>query len=839
MPDFEFTSPRGKTFTVTGPEGATPQQAWGILQSQAPGGDLELLGWDPHAEETTQLSRDVGSFGRAATQAAKDFPATPGKMAGALFSTGKGLWNTLTNFETYDKLKDPAWWKNIPSAVADEFSANWGDTERARKHFETDPTGFLSEVSIPLTGGAGLVRKGAELGVRGARAALPTIGSATSGATAADLRTAGVAGLKGGAEATEYKAGVASRPLTSEIRPAEADPLPADLDLPGIKASKAQEAQKALAAQREAEQAKLAPYGQAGQRLGEAGAAPSTIVIGGLAGGRLGTAAAATAASPRAMGSAMYGLGAAERGLSGARVPTRTMITAGAAELLKDREAKKELSDEDIKTLRKAKRGDADSQTMLAASRILSTAVKSPLGGSDVGAPRPAPEMTGETPLNLPGQSPGLGGAPAYGPSDAPKHGGKTLPEFVLQGMWDKLRTMPSRAGAAAWKAFEDPEHYDPSAPLEMAEAAMGRMPFAGRGQAGVGGGRLVQPSPFSKVKLERPLEEAGATYRPSAAPVASKHITPADLQGGLLLPAIGDRSLAGQQLTGMGGTHFGKPVELQGGPGYMPAHGERGAIWAAGKSIAPRIQNVTSKLAETGRDVYMPYTAMGERSVDFSHHVSDALTEMMRTSKISRNAAAQFDEVMKTAQGKIKAVKDWPGVKAKGLREYLASATGDVRNKFSKLMDTRKFQDMGFPSVAEARYAVTDPRLLHEPTGASGLEIARAMPGGGRPAAQHRTYEEAIPGKYVGGFGASIPKELMYPDIIGAFKKMGFKPVQFDYLMARTPKGAPIAQRATQQWVDNASKFLRSKGVALSGAALAALAKEIWQQNQDETSRP
>jgi hypothetical protein len=497
MPDFEFTSPRGKTFTVTGPEGATPQQAWGILQSQAPGGDLELLGWDPHAEETTQLSRDVGSFGRAATQAAKDFPATPGKMAGALFSTGKGLWNTLTNFETYNKLKDPAWWKNIPSAVANEFDANWGSTERARKHFETDPTGFLSEVSVPLTGGAGLVRKGAELGVRGARAALPTIGSATSKATAADLRAAGEAGLRGGAEAAEYKAGAAGKPLTSEIKPTAPfdDPVPAGLDIePKIKASKAQEAQKALAAQRGAEQSRLAPYGQAGRTLSGQGPNPWVMTGGALVGGGPGAAAGAAVTSPSVLGQTMYGLGAAERGLSGARAPTRTMITAGAAELLKDREAKKELSDEDVKTLRKAKRGDADSSTMLAASRILSTAVKSPLGGSDVGAPRPAPEMTGETPLNLPGQSPGLGGAPAYGPSDAPKHGGKTLPEFVLQGMWDKLRTMPSRAGAAAWKAFEDPEHYDPRAPLEMAEAAMGRMPFAGRGQAGVGGGRLTQP---------------------------------------------------------------------------------------------------------------------------------------------------------------------------------------------------------------------------------------------------------------------------------------------------------------------------------------------------------
>jgi len=34
MPSFEFTSPEGKKYSVAGPEGATKEQAWGILQKQ-------------------------------------------------------------------------------------------------------------------------------------------------------------------------------------------------------------------------------------------------------------------------------------------------------------------------------------------------------------------------------------------------------------------------------------------------------------------------------------------------------------------------------------------------------------------------------------------------------------------------------------------------------------------------------------------------------------------------------------------------------------------------------------------------------------------------------------
>jgi hypothetical protein len=34
MPTFEFTAPDGKTYSIDGPEGATKEQAFGILQQQ-------------------------------------------------------------------------------------------------------------------------------------------------------------------------------------------------------------------------------------------------------------------------------------------------------------------------------------------------------------------------------------------------------------------------------------------------------------------------------------------------------------------------------------------------------------------------------------------------------------------------------------------------------------------------------------------------------------------------------------------------------------------------------------------------------------------------------------
>jgi len=78
-------------------------------------------------------------------------------------------------------------------------------------------------------------------------------------------------------------------------------------------------------------------------------------------------------------------------------------------------------------------------------------------------------------------------------------------------------------------------------------------------------------------------------------------------------------------------------------------------------------------------------------------------------------------------------------------------------------------------------------------------------------PAVPHRTYETQLGGQYVGGLGQSVPKEVLFPDMVKAFGEMGYRPVQFDYLMQRGKAGAPIAQRADQNWVDSISQYLET----------------------------
>jgi hypothetical protein len=339
---------------------------------------------------------------------------------------------------------------------------------------------------------------------------------------------------------------------------------------------------------------------------------------------------------------------------------------------------------------------------------------------------------------------------------------------------------------------------------------------------------------PISDVILARPVSEmqAAATYRPAALQPVETPITPAQLQGGMLLPAFGDRSVAGQILTGVGGTRLETAVPLQGGHGYMATPG--GGIWASAPEIVSRIEGAAGKAAEKG-PVYFPYTAMGPQSIDFSHHMTDTLSEMMKRAPVSSRSAGQFNEKMRETVTKDlpQGVPDFPGVKSPRLKEYLQDAPGSVKNRFAGMMDKREMQNLGFPSVAEARVATTDPRLTDVPWGASGLAISRITPGVPRPAPIHGTsaYGAGLPGEYVGSFGLSVPPEVMYPDTFGSLaRSMAGQPgsrIQRAFSL-KLP-----AQPANQSWVDTVSAYMRSKGMlpAVAGAVAAPTLADIGRE--------
>jgi hypothetical protein len=362
---------------------------------------------------------------------------------------------------------------------------------------------------------------------------------------------------------------------------------------------------------------------------------------------------------------------------------------------------------------------------------------------------------------------------------------------FGISNAWQRGERTPEMAGEMFGTALD---------------VAAGGAPGAVRGALGATGGRLRDPNlwhDLSRIELPKPVSEMSATHVPTKT-INERVITPADME----LPAIGDRTTTGSRLTGYNGYKFGTPVEMQGGHGFMAEHADKGVAWASNPGVITKIANKTKKLAESGDPVYFPYTAMHNEGGDFSHHVSDTLAEALKQTKLSREAQREFNRDMKADHIDFGAVKDWPGVSSENLREYLINAPGDVRNKLAKIMDTRKFQNLGFPSVAEARHAVTDPRLLDAPRGSAGLSVAKLDPNGVSVpgASQHRTYSTDIAGDYIGGLGRMIPRDVFYPDIVKGYQALGSDPNLF---MALGRTGAPIAQKATPKWVDTVSRWM------------------------------
>jgi len=308
----------------------------------------------------------------------------------------------------------------------------------------------------------------------------------------------------------------------------------------------------------------------------------------------------------------------------------------------------------------------------------------------------------------------------------------------------------------------------------------------------------------ISAVKLTRPISEMEATYKAPDIPIMEKAVTPADLQGGYLIPAFGDRSRAGGFLTSVSGEKLKTPVPLQGGHQYMPAHSERGAVWASDPGVITRLENKAAPYLEQGKPVYLPYTAMAADAVDYSHHVWDTLSQLAKQADISGRTEKMFNAKMrKPGAGYAAEMRDFPGIKSSELYDWLSNAAGDERNKFAHMLDSRTFMDKGLPNVAEVRTAVTDPRLLDVPWGSSGLSISQYAPlGGARVPSLHDSYIATLLGKYRGGLGGSVPPEVMFPDVWPAIQSSSKSPMRA-FTMRLTE------QPTNQQWVDTVSQYL------------------------------
>lgn len=314
----------------------------------------------------------------------------------------------------------------------------------------------------------------------------------------------------------------------------------------------------------------------------------------------------------------------------------------------------------------------------------------------------------------------------------------------------------------------------------------------------------------LSETNYQMPVSQMSYETVPSPAGLLPRVIrTPADLQGdrNYLIGLLGDRTNAGQTVVSINGVPLQFEVPLEGGARFMasPAQIADGAMYASDGSIMSQLKNKIDELYEQGAEnVYTAFTSMTGQGGDFSTMMGDVMMAQINGQTISKKAAREFDKRIKDRFPKIK----WKGVLNPEAADQLRTMDGGVRTEIIKTMALAGFQKQGFPDIASARFAITDPRMVHTRSGDVGLEISRAMPNAGlitQPQIPHSTYPVQIRGDYTGGFGVPLPYEVGLPthfaDSVGLNRDASG--------VQRSIQMSMPSERLDQQYVDRAMGFL------------------------------
>jgi hypothetical protein len=361
---------------------------------------------------------------------------------------------------------------------------------------------------------------------------------------------------------------------------------------------------------------------------------------------------------------------------------------------------------------------------------------------------------------------------------------------------------------------------------------------------------KLTYKHPISGVKLKTPIEEMQVDTKPFGEMVEEKQLHPEWLLGKTVVPMRGDPAAAGISITGLGGRPFTKQVDMWGGAGYpqMKVNYDKGLGWASQPGAAATQGNRAAKLYKEGegKDVVGIYQKMSPRSTAFNTFTPEILHQMFMQdrSKIANVDVAEFDRIMREVPMKINkkgvaerpAYPDWPGLDNL-TPEYLRKAKdGKVRNKMFDLMDSKAWQDKGFPNAGYANFAGTDKRLLNKETNTSGTSVVTYDPlGRTLDNSGHPTYSRGVLAKYEGTL-PDLPLDVLYE----GYRETGGKgggPISNSHL-EKFLMTKPPSLLVDDKTLERVMKYLRSQDGFKWGIGGAVAAGLLSQEQADQINQ-
>jgi hypothetical protein len=318
------------------------------------------------------------------------------------------------------------------------------------------------------------------------------------------------------------------------------------------------------------------------------------------------------------------------------------------------------------------------------------------------------------------------------------------------------------------------------------------------------------EPVRFSSLKSSVPFPEMQAQYvsKQSLSPFAGLNPEQLQREGAVIIPAVGDRSMAGQILTHIGEIPLTKPIDLQGGAEFQRSEFEP-AVWASQKGVISRIARKAAYAGKEGAPVYMSHVAMAPGGADASHMMVQALLRQIPSLKISKQAKNDFNQKIQEIDG----LEEFPGVhKPEQAEAFLMGKSMKHRKAFAEEMDKARWSKENFPDVAQTRFAITEPRLMTAKTGATGFSFGRIDPAFEAikdPERKHESYDTQLRGAgYAGGLTSQVPMSVMFPDWYAQqSKQTQADPVLSLYSLTRQLP----TQQASQEWLDQLMSHLEN----------------------------
>ena len=276
--------------------------------------------------------------------------------------------------------------------------------------------------------------------------------------------------------------------------------------------------------------------------------------------------------------------------------------------------------------------------------------------------------------------------------------------------------TFDPRNVRSLFAAF-DPEYKGSNILGGAATAAVGAGLLAAPEEAEAGVvktfGRAFDPRFDPRVKEQEKLRDTTYTIEERGTQDAPR-IPLADLEGRPFVTTMSDRTQAGGLLTGIDDVALDRPINLQGGQGFMFEN--PGMTWASAPGVVTQIMN---KAVEAGENpLYMPFR-MAPTGGDFATMTGETMLSYASTN-MSKAHKKELDKAVKdfVSVGTVKdgvrknaglKIKGWKGVDDPRSVEAFRSAPDPLRKELMKMLDVN-FRNKGGLSIGQARLAVTEP---------------------------------------------------------------------------------------------------------------------------------